>query len=263
MIRHLTQECFDKLWKTISGFYPTQTQIRSFMVKASFRPEQVELLGSGENMVYSLLSLAEKEDRVNDIVKTALDVNEFPDDPVLKEVQAALNDHSAWLPEISAAGLAAPLAGEPVNVMLIYDRKDNQIVSDLSMHLNPFETFIQSIRVFDMHTDPEVSGGADAREVIERKLKETQIALLLLTPNFFGKGNDCGRLAFNAFQLKKRVIPVLLEPCLWDRISMLESIVPLPRNKQFVSRWANKDEALLEIATGVDQVANVIKKRNP
>jgi hypothetical protein len=263
MIKHLSQEYFDKLWKTISGLYQTQSVIRTFMAKAAFRWEQVELLGTGEDMIYSLLSLAEKEDRVNDIVKTALDANEFPDNPVLKELQAALNDNSAFLPEISAVGLAAPVAGEPANVMLIYDRKDNQIVSDLSMHLNPFETFIQSIRVFDMHTDPEVSGGADAKEVIERKLKNTQIALLLLTPNFFGKGNDCGRLAFNAFQLKKRVIPVLLEPCLWDRISMLENIVPLPRNKQFVSRWGNKDEALLEIATGVDQVANAIKNKNP
>jgi hypothetical protein len=263
MIKHLTQESFDKLWKKISVLYPTQSAIKTFMVKAAFAMQKVELLGTGEDMVYSLLSFAEKEERVNDIVKTALDANEFPDDPVLKEIQAALNDHSAWLPEISAVDLAAPAAGDPVNVMLIYDRKDNQIVSDLGDQLFPLEEYLKIIRVFDMHNDPEVSGGADAKEVIDRKLKETQIVLLLLTPNFFGKGNDYVKLGINAMGLKKRVIPVLLEPCMWDRISMLENIVPLPRNKQFVSRWGNKDEALLEIATGVDQVAKAIKIKNP
>lgn len=259
MIKHLSQEIFDKLWKTISRLYSTQSAIKTFMAKAAFAWEKVELLGTGEDMVYSLLSFAEKEDRINDIVKTALDANEFPDEPVLKEIQAALNNDSAWLPETSAVDPIAPVAGEPANVMLVYDQKDNQIVSDLGDQLFPLEEYLKIIRVFDMHKDPEVSGGADAKKVIDRKLKETQIVLLLLTPNFFGKGNDCFKLGIAAFDLTKRVIPVLLEPCIWDRISMLENIVPLPRNKKFVSGWPNKDEALLEIATGVEQVAKAMK----
>ena len=84
MTKHLTQECFDKLWKTISGLYPTQSAIKTFMARGAFKWEKVELIGTGEEMVHSLLSLAEKEERIPDIVMTALDPNEFPDDPVLK-----------------------------------------------------------------------------------------------------------------------------------------------------------------------------------
>jgi hypothetical protein len=257
MMTHLTKDSFNKLWQTVAGLYSTQNTIQAFMQKAGFSWQKVELLGTGENMVYSLISFAEKENRVREIADAAL--TDYPGTQALLEILAALDDKSAFLPEISVTGLANPVAGEPVKVFLIYDREDDKITAELKTHLSPLVKFTRSISVFDMHLG--VAGGINQKEVDDKELKDAQIVLLLLTPAFIGNdNNDCDRLTFNALQMKKRVIPVLLEPCMWDRISMLESIVPLPRNKTFVKNWKNKDEALLEIANGVDQVAQAIKK---
>lgn len=263
MSQYLTQESFNRIWSVISNLYPTANAIQGFMVRSLFKLEKVQLQGTGENMVYSLLSLAEKENRVDDIVETALGPNEFPNNADLKAILTSLQDKSAYLPDVAPASFISHSATDPVKVVLVYDQKDHAIVADLNLQLYPLDAFLKSISIFDMHLSPEVSGGSDAKKVIDKKLEESQIVLLLLTPRFIGNpANDCARLAVNAFQLRKRVIPVLLEPCMWDRISMLESIVPLPVNRKFVSQWGNKDQALLDIANGVGTVADAIKNKN-
>ncbi|MCX6316140.1 MAG: hypothetical protein NTW29_02540 [Bacteroidetes bacterium] len=260
MIKRLKDDIFNTLWKEVSELYPTQANIQVLMANAGFKWQQVQLQGTGENMVYSLLSLAEKEGRISDIVNTVLSPGEFPGNATLASIQKGLQDDSAYLPAMKDLPLANPDTGKDVKVMLIYDRQDHEIAGDLNKQLYPFEAFAKKFTVFDMHTSPEVSGGVDAKQVIDTKLKEAQIVLLLLTPNFLGTpGNDCAKLAFNAFELGKRVIPVLLKPCMWDRIAMLENIVPLPKNKEYVSNAKHKDNVLLQIAYGVEEVANALK----
>lgn len=264
MSQYLTQDSFNRIWNVLSGLYPTANAIQGFMTRAMFRPEKVALQGTGQDMMYSLLSLAEKENRVDDIVEAALGPNDFPNQADLKAILVTLQDKSAFLPDVAPASFVSYNAGDPVNVMLVYDQKDHAIVADLNLQLYPLDAFLRKISIFDMHLSPDVTGGADAKKVIDKKLEESQIVLLLLTPRFIGNpANDCARLAVNAFQLRKRVIPVLLEPCMWDRISMLENIVPLPINRKFVTHWSNKDQALLDIANGVGAVADAMKNQTP
>lgn len=264
MSQYLTQESFNSIWKVLSGLYPTANAIQGFMVRALFEQQKVQLQGTGEDMMYSLLSYAEKENRVKDLVQAALGPNEFPNNADLKAILLTLNNDSAYFPDAGPVSFVTPGKADPVNVMLIYDETDERIVDPLRTQLYPLDAFVQSIKVFDMRKDPAVSGGANVRAVIDQKLSETHIALLLLTPVFFSNpANDCVRLALSAFQQRKRVIPVLMEPCMWDRISMLENIVPLPRNREYVSLARNKDQATLCIATEVDIVAHTMKGLPP
>ena len=255
---HLKEEYFNRIWKTVSGLYQTQETIRAFMTKASFQWQEVELLGTGENMVYSLISVAEKKGRVKDIVETALRPDEYADNTTLQKLLADLTDRSAYMPDMNPAILPVLPSADRVNVMLVYDQQDEKITRALYKQLYPLEKFAGSIRIFDMHLG--ITGDVNREKIIGEELDKAQIVLLLLTPHFMGNsGNGCADLGFNAFQKKKRVIPVLLKDCMWDRIKFLENIMPLPRNEKFVSNWENEDEALLEIANGVEEVVEAMK----
>ena len=66
-------------------------------------------------------------------------------------------------------------------------------------------------------------------------------------------------LSFTAYEMKKWIVPVKLEPCIWHRIKFLENINPLPSIDKFVTELQDKNLALLEISRGIERLAKVIK----
>ena len=81
-----------------------------------------------------------------------------------------------------------------------------------------------------------------------------------MTADFFSQDNNCLQLGFTAKEMGKRVIPVLIEETLWGRVNALKGIVPLPINRQPVSQWRNRAEALMNVAEGVGRVAKDLKQ---
>jgi hypothetical protein len=139
----------------------------------------------------------------------------------------------------------------------VYHQEDfEKNVKDLILQLKILQFPPSKIKLYDMHG---TIGGMDVNKERLEQLGKADIVLLLLTSRFFGD-EDCMELTVAASEMRKWVVPVLLEDCYWSRIKFFENIHPLPANGVFVSKWNNKDQAHLEIVMGVEKVAEVVKK---
>jgi TIR domain len=205
----------------------------------------------------SVLSLAENKDKLDTLLEYITE--EYPEREMLLKAQSGLKNGTAFITELQYEDYIKQPLPDAVKVFLVYDNEDRDQVIPLKRQLNALVKFDASITLFDMHEVP-VAGG-DRNKFLLEKLGESQVVLLLLTPNFMGNpDNNCDPFAFGGIQMRKRVIPVLLEDCLWKRIQVLKDIVPLPTNGMFVSNSNNHNKMLKEIVEGLDQVIQSIKR---
>jgi hypothetical protein len=124
---------------------------------------------------------------------------------------------------------------------------------DLETRLKPLERSGQ----IDAWSEHQIRAGANRKREIERHLRESDIILLLVSPDFLAS-DHCQMIQQQAIELHEAkktysVIPIILRPVDWkqDPISKLKS---LPQNEIPVSKWKNKDEALLDVVLGIKEV---------
>lgn len=255
---NLKSEYFNKTVEVAARLFPTRDKIEHVLLHAGIPAEAVRLQDSGLSMWDSALSHADKNDMHLDLIKTIL--QEFPNQEVLEAVKKSIEDGSAFITKLSYEQYIKPSSlPSTAKTFLIYDKKDfDENVEELIMQLRVLEFPPSKIILYDMHIDV---AGLNVKEERLNNIGDADIVLLLLTKRFFGNPqNDCMPLAFAAYEMKKWIIPVLLEDCYWSRFKILENINPLPTNGLFVSKWSNKDQAHLEIVQGVERVAEVVKK---
>ncbi|HAF21734.1 MAG TPA: hypothetical protein DCK93_02295 [Blastocatellia bacterium] len=119
-------------------------------------------------------------------------------------------------------------------------------------------------RILKWH-DRQIPPGSDWRGQIDERLNAAQIVLLFLSPHFI-ESRYCyeveGETALRRRNSKEaEVIPIILRPCAWQD-TPFGTLQALPRDAVPVSRWQDRDEACLNVATGVmAAVDNVIEER--
>lgn len=256
MSKRLKPEYFILLQKSVAELFPLQKDIIDIMVKAGLNLSQADMQGAGEKIWNSVLVLAEDKGKLTEVVTLAEEA--YPNVADLGKALAAIKDGTAFITEIRYEDYIKPPAANAAKVFLVYDTENDKSVNELKKHLVPLEKYQGSISVFDPHV--KLAGATGLDEAILQQLGDSQIVLLLLTPEFMSNpDNGCDPLAFAGIQMRKRVIPVLLEDCEWKRIQQLSGIVPLPTNGEFISNSSNKNKTLTQVAKELDMVVQAIK----
>jgi hypothetical protein len=113
--------------------------------------------------------------------------------------------------------------------------------------------FERNGRILKWH-DRQIPPGSDWRNQIDERLERAKIVLLFLSPHFI-ESRYCYEVEGQA-ALRRRdsgaaeVIPIILRPCAWQE-TPFGVLQALPRDAVPVSRWPDRDEACLNVATGV------------
>jgi tetratricopeptide (TPR) repeat protein len=115
-----------------------------------------------------------------------------------------------------------------------------------------------------------VNAGDNVKSVIEERLRQSDIILLLISPDFIAS-EDCIDFemlrAMQQYEIgKASVVPILLRPTLWQRLpcARLWSLPPSPKGGvKPVSRWRDKDEAFFRIASALEKIIDGLVRYSP
>lgn len=116
--------------------------------------------------------------------------------------------------------------------------------------------------LYNVWDDRRISAGADWVEEIKTALAACNVALLLISANFltseFILGNEVPALLQRREQEGVRVIPVILKPCSWTRLSWLKSIQAHPKDGKALNGMNEHDvDAALTALT--EEVADLLQ----
>ena len=254
MPNELKQQVFNELRAEAAMIYSTAQTARSVITGVNMKVEDVDVQGAAKYIWDSFLSVAEQQQKLEAVVSYI--AKENPASDVFTKTLAAIKDGTAFMEVVNFNGYIKVNNENAAKVFMIYATEDAKVAKDLKMQLYPM-VLNGEITNKDMY---DVPAGTTADDYYLSALGEADIVLLLLTGNFFSPDNNCLKLGFNGIDMKKRVVPVLIEDTLWGRIKVLSGIVPLPVNRKPVSNWSNKAQALMTVAEGVSQVARHLKQ---
>lgn len=250
----LQSKYYNKLLDELYSIFFTIPEIITVLNAVGLNPGDYNLANSAKNAWDSILSLTQKNDRLIDLVDHIYPAYKHKD--ALTEVWKALHDNSAWLRPVVINKITRAYVKDRVNILFVNDKSDQAMVNELKSFLFPMERYAEKILMADVKKG---DGSTDDVQVtIAEHLAGADIVLAFLSPNFFASDNGCADFAFNALELKKRVVPILLKPCLWNRVKVLNQLVALPRNLEFVSESTKQGSVYLEIASEIERVVDHI-----
>lgn len=139
-----------------------------------------------------------------------------------------------------------------VKIFFCYAREDEELLKKLKAHLNP----LQRQGLIDVWHDRDISAGEEWEKEINRHLKEAQIILLLVSPNFMNSEYCYSVEMKQAIERHEkeeaRVIPIILDHVYWQ-IAPLIKLQALPTDGKPImsARWHSLNEALYDVTEGV------------
>lgn len=151
---------------------------------------------------------------------------------------------------------------QTVKIFCSYAHKDEPLREALDRHF----ALLRRQGVATFWSDKEIYAGSDWASQIDHNLRTANIILLLLSANFIAS-NYCFEIelkeaAERHLRREAVVIPVVLQPCKWDRVRVtceggefdLSRAQALPAGAKPVTKWGNRPEAYDNIAEGVAKV---------
>lgn len=143
----------------------------------------------------------------------------------------------------------------PAKIFYCYSHKDEELRDRLEVHLKMLER--QNL-IRNWH-DRKIILGKDWSHEISKKLNDSDIILLLLSPDFLAS-DYCYevemKLAMELHAFRKvQVVPILLRICDWKNspFSKLQGL-PLDMIPVLSSEWDSADEAFQNIAEGLKEL---------
>jgi DNA-binding transcriptional ArsR family regulator len=146
-----------------------------------------------------------------------------------------------------------------LKIFYCYAREDKMLRDELGKHLKP----LRRAGLIDDWCDQQIQAGKEWEKEIEHRLKEADVILLLVSPDFFNSDYCYTKEMQRALEMHKvgrtHVIPILLRPVTWERTPIAQLQV-LPSGGKAVTSWQNPDEAFYDVAQGLFEV---VKLFNP
>lgn len=141
-----------------------------------------------------------------------------------------------------------------ITLFVSYAHNDEKHRELLDKHLVP----LQRRKIIDAWHDRKIEAGQQWADEIDENLNKADIILLLISPNFLSSPY-CSNIELNkAMERHKaresRVIPIILEPCAW-RYYDFGQLQAFPKDGKAIALWTNENEAFLDVAEGIRQVA--------
>ena len=147
---------------------------------------------------------------------------------------------------------------QPVSVFLSYAHEDERLKDRLVAALAGLE----QDGLVNLWHDREIGAGKDWHGVIDDRLNQADLILLLVSPDFlasdFCRTVELARALERSERRQSRVIPVILRSCDWQATA-LGQFQALPRDGRPVVEQGDESNALAEVAAGVMAAALAIR----
>ena len=150
----------------------------------------------------------------------------------------------------------------PVKVFFSYSHEDEKLRNRLEVQLSTLkhEGLIESWH------DRLITAGEPLDKTIDATLEETDIILLLVSPDFLASEYcydvEMNRALERHSSGEVRVIPVILRPCDWKH-APFGNLLAVPRDGKPVTTWNNTDEAFLDIAKSIRKAIGEMNVTRP
>ncbi|MFK8009372.1 MAG: SIR2 family protein [Saprospiraceae bacterium] len=155
----------------------------------------------------------------------------------------------------------APKDTTRLNAFLMFDEKDEEIKNALDTHLSTLKgnEFIQT------WDESKIAAGDERSNVVEEKLKQADIILILVTANLFNSDEIYEKqlkVALQCHEEKSAVmIPILMKSCMWQGSIIGNLSTILPRNRTPLDTQENENVALADIIQQLEGWCGKIYKR--
>ena len=146
-----------------------------------------------------------------------------------------------------------------VRIFCSYSHKDKIFKEDLFRVLRPLEEqgAIKFWHDGAMFTGEELNGS------IERQLKEADVVLLLISPDFLAS-EYCTRIELRT-AMEHRVergavvVPIICRPTDWISYRKLGTLRAVPRDGKPISRWSDRDQAFLDVVQEIRRTVSELQ----
>ncbi|RKI72897.1 TIR domain-containing protein [Corallococcus sp. AB049A] len=148
----------------------------------------------------------------------------------------------------------------PLTVFYSYSDEDSELRDDLEQHLSEVES-LHLRPSYDFETEGVSDGWSDVlgspwSEQRLSDMADADVLLLLLSPHFLASEQCVEVELTQALEQQESqvslVIPIILSPCDWEH-TPLGKLLVLPTDGRPVTSWRNQDEALDDIAHGIER----------
>jgi hypothetical protein len=133
-----------------------------------------------------------------------------------------------------------------------YSHKDETLRDELQTHL----TALERQGILEMWHDRGIGAGKEFDNEISQHLEEADIILLLVSPDFIAsdyiKDIELERAMERHHNNEARVIPVILRPCRWKRLSF-GKLLATPTDGEAVTKYPTLDDAFLEFTEAIEK----------
>src|SRR5918994_1535178 len=141
---------------------------------------------------------------------------------------------------------------KPLKVFCSYAHRDEHYLESLKTWL----VGLERDGLIEQWHDGMISAGGEWEEAIAEHLKDSQLVLLLVTPDFMASQYIYEKEMDRAIERHKRgearVIPIIVRPAPWEGTA-LDRLQALPKNARAITMWANRDQAWLNVLQGIQQ----------
>ena len=144
-------------------------------------------------------------------------------------------------------------------IFFSYSHKDESLREQLNTHLS---ILIRNELIDEWH-DRKITAGQNWQSEIDNHLYNSDIVVLLISPDFVASDYCFGNELSKAIELheanKAIVIPIIVRPVNWND-APFSKIQALPKDAKAVTTWANIDEAWMNVSEGIQKAIAGIAK---
>lgn len=149
-----------------------------------------------------------------------------------------------------------------VKVFLSYSHRDEKLCLELQKHLNP----LRRAKVISNWYDREIKPGEDWDNNIKKNIKESDIILFLISPDFLNSEyiyeNEIKQAIEQHNAGVSAVVPIMLRKCDIE-FTPFKHIQGLPTDLEPINsrRWFTMDDAFFDIIEGLKRIIGKTKER--
>ena len=145
-----------------------------------------------------------------------------------------------------------------MRVFIAYSHKDYWALERLHTHL----AMLNREGQIDTWFDREILAGGNLDKEIFRMLKECNLFLLLVSPDFLASDycyeNEMKQALERYHRGNAHVVPIIVEPCDWGA-SPLSALKAVPRDGKPISTWTNHNNAFVDIVMELRRIIEANK----
>lgn len=149
-----------------------------------------------------------------------------------------------------------------IKVFFSYSHNDETNRNELEKHLAVLKRdgFIQTWH------DRRILAGSEIGNEIDQNLTESNLVLLLVSPNFLASDYCYSLEMQKAFEMQKQglawIIPIILDYCDWQN-TPLKDMLACPEDGKPISEYPNPNKAFNEITNAIRRVIRQITAKQP